>query len=99
LELYGETFDEEHEEDKIAVLADLALILNRNKLYHEATSVYRKALDSAVNTFGDSDERTLDIETSLAWNLEHYGEHDEARLLVNNAISKSKACFETEPIR
>ncbi|KAH7086774.1 hypothetical protein FB567DRAFT_592646 [Paraphoma chrysanthemicola] len=95
----SETFEEEYDEDKVAVLADLAFILNKSKQYDEAEPVYRKALEMAISTFGDSGERTLDMKGHLAWNLEHQGNHEEARVLVKDALTKSRGCMGSEPMQ
>jgi tetratricopeptide (TPR) repeat protein len=95
----SEMFEEEYNEDKVAVLADLAFILNKSKQYDEAEPVYRKALELAITTFWGSGERTLDLKAHLAWNLELQGQHEKARVLVNDALEKSKACLGNEMIR
>lgn len=95
----SETFEEEYDEEKVAVLADLAFILNKSKKYGEAEPVYRKALELATATFGDSGERTLDMKVQLACNLQHLGQHDEARILVDDALKKSRACSGSEPMQ
>jgi tetratricopeptide (TPR) repeat protein len=95
----GETVAGEYNEDRVVALAELAFVLYKSKQYDDAEQVYRKALELAIATFGDSGERTLHIEAQLAWILDHQGQHKEARVLVEQALEKSKASPVTEGIR
>jgi tetratricopeptide (TPR) repeat protein len=95
----SKSFEEEFNEDRAALLADLAWILDKIKRYDEAEPVYRQALDLLVNTSGDVAERTLQLKAALAWNLENQGRHDEARIIVDQTLDKSRECLVLGPVQ
>jgi tetratricopeptide (TPR) repeat protein len=95
----SKSFEEEFNEDRAALLADLAWILDKIKRYDEAEPVYRQALDLLVSTSGDVAERTLQLKAALAWNLENQGRHEEARIIVDQTLEKSRECLVLGPVQ